>query len=421
MSDFKGNKEVARQLILKLKCCACKDVPGFLGVRKNRYSCPKGHMICEDCKSVGCSCGSKLFHGPLEFVESIMVESQWHYCCYFKHGCQDMLGPQDLEGHQKDCIFREIVCLENKCKEPILFKDFLDHVDSDHKDWNNEEMKVDGKTFNVSFNQENISQNVLKYEATNFTQLSNNYTNSEPIYVQNLPWKIGVRTHVVESVKYLECSVFCDCKSKSYSCQANVEFRIINHKATEKTHLKKFDRLYESGSHLTWKYFEWNKVIEPEAGFLKNDTVTFEFKIKVHSVKGLNPNFPKICDTITVGTPTMLKTSAATFLLASCKQCDILRFWIYLVGSFFEAKHYRYTLSIMDKTGEPMYTFQGKVFTLDKVGPVKGSVFMLGTEDAMEICDEKSKFDVNITITNLKEEAKDDDEESGVSDGSRTD
>ena len=46
---------------------------------------------------------------------------------------------------------------------------------------------------------------------------------------------------------------------------------------------------------------------------------------------------------------------------------------------------------------------------------------MMGTEAAMEICDEKSNFDVNITIRNLKEEAKDDDEESGVSDGSRTD
>ena len=124
----------------------------------------------------------------------------------------------------------------------------------------------------------------------------------------------------------------------------------------------------------------------------------------------------KFCATVS-----MLKTSAATFLLASRKQCDTLRFRMYLVGSFFEAKNYRYTLSIKDKTGESMYNFQGKVFTLDKVGRVKGSMFMLGTEDAMEICDEKSKFDVNITITNLKEEAKDDDEESGVSDGSGID
>ena len=29
MSDCKGNKEVARQLLLDLKCSVCKDVPGF--------------------------------------------------------------------------------------------------------------------------------------------------------------------------------------------------------------------------------------------------------------------------------------------------------------------------------------------------------------------------------------------------------
>ena len=42
MSDFKGTKEVARQLILDLKCSVCKDVPGFVGVRRNRYACPTG-------------------------------------------------------------------------------------------------------------------------------------------------------------------------------------------------------------------------------------------------------------------------------------------------------------------------------------------------------------------------------------------
>ena len=42
MSDFRGTKEVARQLILDLKCSVCKDVPGFAGVRRNRYACPTG-------------------------------------------------------------------------------------------------------------------------------------------------------------------------------------------------------------------------------------------------------------------------------------------------------------------------------------------------------------------------------------------
>ena len=183
MSDFRGNsKELARQLILDLKCSVCEDVPGFVGVRRNRYACPTGDLVCEDCKSGNCSCGSKSFSGPLKFVENILEKSQWHYCCHFKHGCQDMFGAQDLDDHQKGCIFREIVCLENKCKKQILFKDFIDHLDSDHKNLlDNETTKVDGKTFIVSFGQENISHNILKFEASNFTQLTEITVQSEPI------------------------------------------------------------------------------------------------------------------------------------------------------------------------------------------------------------------------------------------------
>ena len=96
MSDFIGFKEVARRHILDLKCWVCKDVPGLIGVRKNRYACSQGHLICEDCRSGECSCGSKSFNGPLGFVESIMEKSQWHYCCHFKHGCKDIFGVRDL-------------------------------------------------------------------------------------------------------------------------------------------------------------------------------------------------------------------------------------------------------------------------------------------------------------------------------------
>ena len=56
MSDYKGNKEVARQLILDLKCFACNDVPGFVGVRKNRYSCPKGRVSVQGVESLWGDC-----------------------------------------------------------------------------------------------------------------------------------------------------------------------------------------------------------------------------------------------------------------------------------------------------------------------------------------------------------------------------
>ena len=52
---------------------------------------------------------------------------------------------------------------------------------------------------------------------------------------------------------------------------------------------------------------------------------------------------------------------------------------------------------------------------------IEGLVFTMVTEAIKKFCNEKSKFDVNVTIRNLKEEAKDDDEESGVSNGSGTD
>ena len=143
---------------------------------------------------------------------------------------------------------------------------------------------------------------------------------SEPIYVQNLPWKIGVHTYVVESVKYVACYIKCDGQSKSttWSCQAKVELTMINHDSAKRICIRRYDALFDSerpGLHWS-KIMKWSKAIEPKAGFLKNNTVTFELKIKADLAKGLNPNYPKICDSITVGTPTMLKTSSGTFFLA---------------------------------------------------------------------------------------------------------
>ena len=54
-----------------------------------------------------------------------------------------------------------------------------------------------------------------------------------------------------------------------------------------------------------------------------------------------------------------------TFFLVGRKQCDVLRFWIYIVGSSLEAKHYSYTLTVKSNAGDKIYNHQGKVFTLD--------------------------------------------------------
>ena len=72
--------------------------------------------------------------------------------------------------------------------------------------------------------------------------------------------------------------------------------------------------------------------------------------------------------------PIKLETSDRTFFLASRKQCDTLRFWVYLVGSALEARNYGYTLIVSDQNGKQKHVFEGEVFTLDKNEPAEGSV-----------------------------------------------
>ena len=65
-----------------------------------------------------------------------------------------MFAANQLEEHEKACNFREIQCPDSNCDKEVLFKDLIDHVDTDHKDWNNKVMKVNGKTFIVTFDEE---------------------------------------------------------------------------------------------------------------------------------------------------------------------------------------------------------------------------------------------------------------------------
>ena len=106
-----------------------------------------------------------------------------------------------------------------------------------------------------------------------------------------------------------------------------------------------------------------------------------------------------------------------TFFLVGRKQFDTLRFWIYIVGSYLEAKHYSYTLTVVNNAGNKKYMHQGEVFNLDLDEVATGSVFMMATEAAQKICEEDTNLNVNVVISNLKEEAKDNEMESGVDDG----
>ena len=93
-------------------------------------------------------------------------------------------------------------------------------------------------------------------------------------------------------------------------------------------------------------------------------------------------------------------------------------FWLNFLGSADEAKMFTCLWSFNSKSGNE-YSYRGEVHTLDKGKDditASGSFFAIPINAVKFSSDEKKCFKVEVTIRNLKEEAKDSDTSSGVSD-----
>ena len=93
-------------------------------------------------------------------------------------------------------------------------------------------------------------------------------------------------------------------------------------------------------------------------------------------------------------------------------------FWLYVMSSPLQAKKFSYTLSITGKNGNKFSIFNDYAKPLDEEHEQiieNQLVFMIGIE-AIKTISENNVLKIEVTIRDLKEEAKDDDEESGVED-----
>jgi len=120
--------------------------------------------------------------------------------------------------------------------------------------------------------------------------------------------------------------------------------------------------------------------------------------------------------------PNCIKISSGmVFFLVGKIINKIAHFWLYIMASPLQAKHYAYTLSIAKENGNKFIKFHDYAKPLDEGRDEvleKQSVFMIGTEVIKELRNEEKVFEMEVKIHDLKEEAKDDDEESGVEDES---
>ena len=135
--------------------------------------------------------------------------------------------------------------------------------------------------------------------------------------------------------------------------------------------------------------------------------------------------------------PVMIEVGSKTFLSCmtsngSYGRCvtnygsypSMVHQWIYFVGSPQEAKHYSYTLEYQNEEGTTKNTFVSQVMSIDE--PVdsiirNGNCLNIFVEQFFSKFTRQGEenryvFKPTVTIRNLKEEAKDENVESGISD-----
>ena len=137
MAVFLSKCEELLKLIPDLQCRKCKNVPGPNGNQKNRYSCiDSSHTLCEEHKNK-CLCGSKVGKCPSPVIANLLQNLPW-MCQNYNNGCREIkMNVEDLDHHQTKCIYRHILCPHVSCantsEQKVLFKDFIDHLETFHK------------------------------------------------------------------------------------------------------------------------------------------------------------------------------------------------------------------------------------------------------------------------------------------------
>ena len=116
--------------------------------------------------------------------------------------------------------------------------------------------------------------------------------------------------------------------------------------------------------------------------------------------------------------PIKITLNNQTFLLAKKTEDKIVYMWIYILGSPRDAKHFSFTLNFYGKNAE--FSFKGKVAAIDECFDTlskAGKCFTYPHKSFLDqLLNEENKFEYSLEIRNLKEEAKDENYESGISD-----
>ena len=126
------------------------------------------------------------------------------------------------------------------------------------------------------------SDDTFRFSVADISKLTKSVA-SHTTYVYGYPWRIAIKPKQDGDTKNL--GFFLHCHSHishlTWSCQASVELRVVSHKKNDFT--KTFSHLFCAKNSFKGfsKFMSWDDLVDPENGFVKDDTVTFEAKVAI--------------------------------------------------------------------------------------------------------------------------------------------
>ena len=396
VNDFK--KEMIRTTIKKeFECFGCKNLP-----RPSQTTIKK----CKTCSKIFCGiCGlgshlcSDGTHTTLfnEYVPlKIDVEFLPYFCKNNKFGCEEILfKDSELFEHEPTCAFQIICCPGFSCKNKVNFLNYLDHFKEKHDDY---EDLGEGRTFKLPLPMDQIQSQVLKVTLKNDvlafkSSLEGKYQKSDQLFN-------GKPTWLMNSYAYASKAIWYQDKDKFW----NIGLKADIGKNRSMIYCTSTTSKEPDDSNNVWKYMnlkgEW--VVDNE-----ND-------VSVQSI------FDKAIETSAKWSPKKFTAFGKTFFDVSIIRNKIIYKWIYVLALPDEAKKFQVDVSVKNSMGEIVLDYHEQTRSMVESHDFvieNEKCFMLGIKKAKGYAmKDTNQVDYTVKIRNLKDEAKDEDEESGIDD-----
>ena len=143
---------------------------------------------------------------------------------------------------------------------------------------------------------ESRSEATFRYTVENVSKMKDSHL-SPPCFVRNLPWKIMVMPRSSQTQErqpqrslgfFLQCNG--ESESSSWSCYAVAELRLLACKEGQEPFSRKIQHLFYSKEN-DWgfsHFMTWQDVLDPDKGYIKNDTITLEVHVIADAPHGVS-------------------------------------------------------------------------------------------------------------------------------------